>query len=117
MKDIVKELQENQELREILKSWQEVGYLHLIPSYQDNRDLKHEKFKAVINAEQYGHTITTLRDEIAILIKGSDNLEEVPDEELYEDGELMNDEVQNKIIRHVLDMGDWKLMRRKNESK
>ena len=44
----------------------------------------------------------------------ADKWEEVPDEELYEDGELMNDEVQNKIIRHVLDIGDWKLMRRKN---
>ena len=115
MQDIIKELQENQELREILKSWQEVGYLHLIPGYQEYRDLKHEKFKAVINAEQYGHTITTLRDEIAILIKGSDNLEEVPDEDLWEDGELKKDEVFDKINYHLFVEGDWKLMRSKDE--
>ena len=50
--------------------------LGVIPSYQDNRDLKHEKFKAVINAEQYSHTITVLRDEIATL-RQNDRWEEV----------------------------------------
>tara|TARA_B100001121_G_scaffold127467_1_gene111768 strand:- start:863 stop:1255 length:393 start_codon:yes stop_codon:yes gene_type:complete len=110
---MIDEIEKSDNLLQVLKSWQEVGYLHLIPSYQDNRDLKNEKFRAVINAEQYGHTITMLRDELALLRQVSDDFEEVPDEELYEDGELMSDEVQNKIIRHVLDIGDWKLMRRK----
>ena len=115
MQDIVKELQENQELREVLKSWQEVDYLHLIPSYQDNRDLKHEKFKAVINAEQYSHTITTLRDEIATLRQAWLGLEEVPDEDLWQDGEIGAKEVSEIIFQRVVNTGDWKLMRNKNE--
>tara|TARA_B100001029_G_scaffold72704_1_gene59373 strand:+ start:456 stop:800 length:345 start_codon:yes stop_codon:yes gene_type:complete len=113
MQDIVKELQENQELREVLRSWQEVGYLNLIPSYQDNRDLKHEKFKAVINAEQYSHTITVLRDEIATLRQTWLDLEEVPDEDLWQDGELDAEQVMNHIYEHVIVKGDWKLMRSK----
>tara|TARA_R100001082_G_scaffold36914_1_gene19453 strand:- start:98 stop:439 length:342 start_codon:yes stop_codon:yes gene_type:complete len=112
MQDIVKELQENQELREVLRSWQEVDYLNLIPSYQDNRDLKHEKFKAVINAEQYSHTITVLRDEIATL-RQNDRWEEVPDEDLWQDGELGAKEVGETIFQRVVNTGDWKLMRSK----
>ncbi len=38
--------------------------------------------------------------------------EEVPDEELWEDGELSNAEVQRKIIRHTMQLGDWVLVRR-----
>ena len=112
MKDIVKELQENQELREVLKSWQEIGYLNLIPSYQDYRDLKNEKSRAVLNAEQYNHTITTLRDEIATL-RQNDRLEDVPDEDLWQDGELGAKEVGEIIFQRVVNTGDWKLMRSK----
>ena len=43
----------------------------------------------------------------------ADKWEEVPDEDLWEDGELGQAEVQDKIIHHILDEGDWKLMRRK----
>ena len=111
---MIDEMEKSDDLLQVLKSWQEVGYLHLIPSYQDNRDLKHEKFKAVINAEQYSHTITVLRDEIATL-RQNDRWEDVPDEDLWEDGELKKDEVFDKINYHLFVEGDWKLMRRKNE--
>ena len=110
---MIDEIEKSDNLLQVLKSWQEVGYLHLIPSYQDNRDLKNEKFRAVINAEQYGHTITMLRDELALLRQVSNDLEEVPDEDLWEDGELKKDEVFNKINYHLFVEGDWKLMRRK----
>ena len=110
---MIDEIEKSDNLLQVLKSWQEVGYLHLIPSYQDNRDLKNEKFRAVINAEQYGHTITMLRDELALLRQVSVDLEEVPDEDLWEDGELKKDEVFNKINYHLFVEGDWKLMRRK----
>ena len=111
---MIHEMEKSSDLLQVLKSWQEVGYLHLIPSYQDNRDLKHEKFKAVINAEQYSHTITVLRDEIATL-RQNDRWEDVPDEDLWEDGELKKDEVFDKINYHLFVEGDWKLMRRKDE--
>ena len=110
---MIDEMEKSDNLLQVLKSWQEVGYLHLLPSYQDNRDLKNEKFRAVINAEQYGHTITMLRDELALLRQVSNDLEEVPDEDLWEDGELKKDEVFNKINYHLFVEGDWKLMRRK----
>tara|TARA_Y100001951_G_C11065677_1_gene143243 strand:+ start:140 stop:337 length:198 start_codon:yes stop_codon:yes gene_type:complete len=41
--------------------------------------------------------------------------EEIPQEELYEDGELGQAEVQDKIIHHVLDEGDWIVVRRINK--
>ena len=38
--------------------------------------------------------------------------EEVPEEELWEDGELNAVEVQHKIIFHTMQEGDWILIRR-----
>ena len=38
--------------------------------------------------------------------------EQVPQEDLWEDGELYAAEVQQKILFHVLDEGDWILIRR-----
>ena len=37
--------------------------------------------------------------------------EEVPEEELWEDGERTEKEVEEKIIYHVLRAGDWSLVR------
>ena len=34
------------------------------------------------------------------------------DEELFEDGELKDDQVYNKVIKHVFYIGDWVVMRR-----
>ena len=63
--------------------------------------------------------IHKLQDENERLKKELDSLEEqlylwedVPDEDLWEDGELDSAQVQHKIIKHVLQIGDWKLMRR-----
>ena len=44
-----------------------------------------------------------------------DNWEEVPDEDLFEDGELELSEVLNKIKDKVLILGNWKLIRRIHE--
>ena len=44
------------------------------------------------------------------------DLEEVPDEDLWEDGELKKDEVFDKINYHIFVKGDWKLMRRKDDN-
>ena len=38
--------------------------------------------------------------------------EEIPDEELWEDGEIDELQVRNKIANRVLQLGDWKLIRR-----
>jgi len=38
--------------------------------------------------------------------------EEIPQEELWEDGELNNAEVQQKILHHTFQQGDWILVRR-----
>ena len=43
-----------------------------------------------------------------------DKWEEVPDEDLWEDGEINNQkELMNKIEHHLLITGKWKLIRRK----
>ena len=41
--------------------------------------------------------------------------EEIPQEELWEDGELNNVQVQQKIINHTMQQGDWILVRRINK--
>ena len=41
--------------------------------------------------------------------------EEVPQEELWEDGELNETEVRCKVLYHTLDEGDWILVRRIND--
>ena len=38
--------------------------------------------------------------------------EEIPEEELWEDGELSSAEVQHKILYHAFQQGDWMLVRR-----
>ena len=40
--------------------------------------------------------------------------EEIPDEELFEDGELNKSQVKEKIARRVLEVGDWTIVRRKD---
>ena len=41
-----------------------------------------------------------------------DTWEEVPDEEIWEDGELNGLQVREKIVHRVMEKGDWVLMRR-----
>ncbi len=36
---------------------------------------------------------------------------EIPDEELWEDGELERKQVIDKIIYHILEKGDWLIVR------
>ena len=40
--------------------------------------------------------------------------EEIPQEELWEDGELNETEVRCKVLYRVLDKGDWLIIRKKN---
>ena len=63
--------------------------------------------------------IHKLQDENERLKKELDSLEEqlylwedVPDEELDEDGEISDKQVKDKIFFHLFHTGDWKLMRR-----
>ena len=49
-------------------------------------------------------------DKQASIIKDLKKWEEIPHEELWEDGELMRHDVISKIVYRVLDRGDWKLM-------
>ena len=56
--------------------------------------------------------IHRLQDENDMLRKLWAEWEEVPDEDLWEDGELDSAQVQHKIIKHVLQVGDWRLIRR-----
>ena len=43
--------------------------------------------------------------------------EEIPDEELWEDGEIGELQVKNKIIYHTLKEGDWILIRKAEYAK
>ena len=54
-------------------------------------------------------------EEVEWTPKAKYNWEEVPQEELYEDGELSLSEVQDKVIHRVLDKGDWIVVRRINK--
>ena len=38
--------------------------------------------------------------------------EEIPDEDLWEDGEMSKKDVKEEIFWRVVTMGDWKLIRR-----
>tara|TARA_R100000781_G_C3999221_1_gene99650 strand:+ start:280 stop:432 length:153 start_codon:yes stop_codon:yes gene_type:complete len=42
-----------------------------------------------------------------------DNWERVPDEDLWEDGELDEDEVAHKLYHRIEEVGDWVIIRRK----
>ena len=41
--------------------------------------------------------------------------EEIPDEDLWEDGELNKAQAKHKMAYRVLDIGDWKLIRKKGD--
>ena len=56
------------------------------------------------------------KEEKARMNEEYDNWKEVPEEELWEDGELSKDEVIDKIHYHVLEQGDWIILRRRNKS-
>tara|TARA_R100001594_G_scaffold19574_1_gene38083 strand:- start:1160 stop:1378 length:219 start_codon:yes stop_codon:yes gene_type:complete len=44
-----------------------------------------------------------------------DNWEEVPDEELWEDGEIPNNTCMIKIYKNVVVDGEWRLIRKKTK--
>ena len=41
--------------------------------------------------------------------------EQVPDEDLWEDGELNEHQVDTKVLHHVMKEGDWIVIRRIDE--
>ena len=62
-----------------------------------------------------------LQDENKMLVEELNDLEEqlymweeVPDEDLWEDGELERYEAYSKATYHIFIKGDWKLMRRRD---
>ena len=67
----------------------------------------------------YVNFVNQGRIKMKILIKNDkgdiEEWEEIPDEELWEDGELNNVQVQQKIINHTMQKGDWLLIRRVEE--
>jgi|TARA_Y100001970_G_scaffold127238_1_gene157208 hypothetical protein len=44
-----------------------------------------------------------------------DNWEEVPDEDLWQDGELHYPEIMHYIYHQVIKQGTWKLIRKKGD--
>ena len=72
---------------------------------EENDRLRRERTSYKLDKEAYKGTIDGLR-------KLWEEWEEVPDEDLWEDGELDSAQVQHKIIKHVLQVGDWRLIRR-----
>ena len=54
------------------------------------------------------------KDPIHIIFH-SDKWEEVPDEDLWEDGELDSEQVKEKLYQKVIRQGVWKLIRRKDD--
>ena len=96
---------ENDKLKEKLKSWIDADMLDNVPTYIENRDLRNERTRYMLDKEQYKATIDHLR-------KLWEHWEDVPDEDLWEDGEIDTLEVQHKIIKHTMQIGDWRLIRR-----
>ena len=95
MLDVVELLQENAKMQEDLKD-----------VVEQNINLQHELGRH----EAITKELDALEEQLYLL-------EEVPDEDLWQDGELGSKEVGEIIFQRVVNTGDWKLMRRKNESK
>ena len=95
MLDVVELLQENAKIRKDLKD-----------VVEQNINLQHELGRH----EAITKELDALEEQLYLL-------EEVPDEDLWQDGELGSKEVGEIIFQRVVNTGDWKLMRRKNESK
>tara|TARA_Y100001938_G_scaffold4721_1_gene5941 strand:+ start:1570 stop:1758 length:189 start_codon:yes stop_codon:yes gene_type:complete len=49
------------------------------------------------------------------VIRDIDNWEEIPDEDLWQDGEIKYPEIKDIIYHQVIKQGEWKLIRRKDE--
>ena len=92
MLDIVELLQENAKMQEDLKD-----------VIEQNINLQHELGRH----EAITKELDSLEEQLYLM-------EEVPDEDLWQDGELGSKEVSEIIFQRVVNTGDWKLMRRKD---
>ena len=55
---------------------------------------------------------------ISLVPDDSDEIwEKIPDEELWEDGEINESQVKRKVINEVFNTGDWILIRRNEDAK
>ena len=104
----------------ILNTWKDAG-TNSMPTYQEYRDIRNERTGYKLDKIAYKGTIDSLKDELSKLKKEFNSLEkqlylweEVPDEDLWEDGELSSEDVKTKIYLQVVQQGEWKLMRRKD---
>jgi len=61
--------------------------------------------------------IHKLQTEVDRLVNENFPYEEIPNEEMWEDGEINGVMVREKIIHHVLEIGDWILVRRISNGK
>ena len=93
MLDVAELLQVNAKMKEDLKD-----------VIEQNINLQHELGRH----EAITKELDDLEDQLYLL-------EEVPDEDLWEDGELKKAEVFAKIGHHIFIEGDWKIVRRKDE--
>ena len=73
-----------------------------------------DKYKSMLDIyNQYIKRIKELNKELSAIIKEAD-WEEVPQEDLWEDGEISNNTCMIKIYNNVVPDGKWRLIRRKD---
>ena len=73
-----------------------------------------DKYKSMLDIyNQYIKRIKELNKELSAIIKEAD-WEEVPQEDLWEDGEISNNTCMIKIYNNVVADGKWRLIRRKD---
>tara|TARA_R100001443_G_scaffold116385_2_gene136648 strand:- start:2331 stop:2546 length:216 start_codon:yes stop_codon:yes gene_type:complete len=66
-----------------------------------------------MNKKEYHEYYTRRKQEIGTLDGFNvDNWEEVPDEDLWEDGELDSEQLKEKLYQEIIRQGVWKLIRR-----
>ena len=99
---------ENDKLKEKLESWIDADMLDNVPTYIENRDLRNERTRYMLDREQYKATIDHLR-------KLWEHWEDVPDEDLWQDGELKSGQVAWDLFRNVTETGEWRIIRRINK--
>jgi hypothetical protein len=68
--------------------------------------------KVKVNAKEYREYYTRRKQKTGTLDGFNiDNWEEVPDEDLWEDGELDSEQVKEKLYQEVIRQGVWRVIR------
>ena len=93
MLDVVELLQENAKMQEDLKD-----------VIEQNINLQHELGRH----EAITKELDNLEEQLYLM-------EEVPDEDLWEDGELDEEQVAHNMYHRICEVGDWVIVRRKTK--